>query len=498
MIGWILSGLTAIRALGMRVGLRGDVRIHGPRARRRRSVVSAGPEPLLCFGLLMAAGNGPVSSSLLREPSEGATPLVDELAECWGIRDARTARSTLQGMLLEAHGQQLDGDFKRLQRNESSAFDGEQRLRWQRAKQAWLKAGLVLPGELSMAAHEYECIAWLARRCHACGYLTEAEAWLALAWVAEAAIRTFADWQAYAASFVLGQATLLRDGQQTALAIRAFKELVGSGKGAEASAGLWQKYPLAGIRVAEVVLQWEHVIEMTGLPSRQTLLAFGALIATSGGARADTLALAPHEHELNRLWLAEHWRATDRDQVVQRLDWLLNDGSRGKLDAMLERFGGAAGDPEQAAGPVVRRVRFDQARRALLKAGHDPESIDECRTLLAYDLERAAFGARLAYSAGLLDEDHLWNALRHMARQARAAFDCWEQYLISVSLGHALANEDWEAGKRLIRSGMELLDGITPFAEFPSPWQACPLALLPILHPVAPVACRAPGDSYRT
>ena len=488
MMGWILSSLTAIRALGARVGLRGDGHFPGPRARWRRPSTPAGPEPLLCFGALMAACNGALGHSLAGECSEVAAGLARELGECWGIDDAGSARSTLQDMLLEAHGQQLDGDFQRLQRNESSAFDGEQRLRWQRAKQAWVKAGLTLPCHLSMAAHDYECIAWLARRCRACGYLTEAEAWLTLAWVADAAIRSFANWQDYAASFVLGRATLLRDGQQTALAIRAFKELMGERRKGNAVAGLWQAHPLAGIQVAEVVLHSEHSVERPGLPARRALLAFGALIATSGGARADSLAIADHERELNRAWLAERWNATDQNGVLQRMEWLMDHGSRLKLDPLLGQLGTVGG--KRKTDGVAGGARFEQARRALLKAGHDPEMIEDCQTLLAYDLERAAFGARLAFSAGLLDEEALWNALRHMARQARAAFDCWEQYLISMVLGHALANEDWEVGKRLIRSGMELLDGISPFADYLSPWQACPLRQLPLLHALGHAGAR--------
>ncbi|KJK01096.1 hypothetical protein UB43_11945 [Pseudomonas sp. 21] len=436
----------------------------------------------MCFGELMAACNGAVGPALLRERSDVAANQAEELARCWGIRDARTARSVLHYQLLEAHGQQLDGDFQRLQRNESSAFDGESRLRWQRARQAWAKAGLSLPHELSMAAHDYECIAWLARHCHGCGYLSEAETWLTLAWVADAAMRTFSDWQAYAASFVLGRATLLREGHQTSLAIRAFKALIGGKREGVAVSGLWQANPLAGIQVAEVVLHSEHAVERHGAPERRALLAFGALIATSGGARSDTLAIAEHERELNRLWLAERWNAADSGQVLQRMDWLMNQGSRLKLDALLRRPGSGACDARRNGGPGAR---YEQACRALLKAGHDPEMIDECRTLLAYDLERAAFGARLAFSVGLMDEERLWNALRHMARQARAAFDCWEQYLVSMVLGHALANEDWDAGKRLIRSGMELLDGINPFADYLSPWQECPLRQLPVLHGVA-------------
>lgn len=484
MMGWILSGLTAFRALGARVGWRSAARDVSPRALPRRSSVAVGPEPLLCFGALMAACSGSVAPQLDRECPEDAARLAKELDECWGIDDPHTARSTLQEMLLEAHGEMLDDDFRRLQRNESGAFDGEQRLRWRLAKQAWLKAGLAVPRDLSVAAHDFECIAWLARCCHGCGYLSEAEAWLTLAWVADAAIRRFTDWQGYAASFVLGRAALLRDTRQTSLAIRAFKELMGGKQEEAAAAGLWQAYPLAGIQVAEVVLQSAHLVEPFELPPRRALLAFGALIATSGGARSDALAIAAHERELNRVWLAERWDAADQGKVLQRMDWLMNHGSRVKLDPLLGRAGGA-GYVRQSGGDGGRGARFEQARRALLKVGHDPELIDECRSLLAYDLERAAFGARLAFGAGLLAEDKLWNALRHMARQARSAFGSWEEYLISAVLGHALANEDWEAGKRLIRSGMELLDGINPFAEHLSPWQACPLSRLPVLHGVA-------------
>lgn len=484
MMGWLISGLTVfgITTAGVwsaRVWSRAESAASFPRTRRRKPARSSGPEPLLCFGALMAACEGPAGAALVRERGEMAERLQADLAECWGIRDAESARDTLHGMLLEAHSLPLDEDFRRLQRNEPSAFDGEQRLRWQRAKQAWSKAGQALPKDLSMAAHDYECVAWLARRCHACGYLSEAETWLCLAWVAEAAVRHFADWQAYAASYVLVRAILQRDGQQGPLAIRAYKELM-------EDAGQWRVNPLAGIRVDDVVLQTEHEVPLPACQPRQSLLAFGSLIALSAGSRSDRLAIAPDEPELHRLWLARHWRAEGQAQVQERLHWLLQTGSRARFDEQLQR---SAGRLEIAAGEGGQE-RFEQARRALLKAGHDPELVDGCRTALAYDLERAAFGARLAFAAGLLDEASLWNALRHMARQARAAFADWEQYLVSMVIGHALANQDRDAGRQLLRSGMALLDGISPFAEHLSPWQACPLGKLPVLHAVAAAASR--------
>jgi hypothetical protein len=475
MMGWLISGLTVfgITTAGVwsaRVWSRAESAASFPRTRRRKPAPSSGPEALLCFGALMAACDGPVGAALARERGEMAERLQADLAECWGIRDAGSARDTLQSMLLEAHSLPLDEDFRRLQRNEPSSFDGEQRLRWQRAKQAWSRAGLALPKDLSMAAHDYECIAWLARRCHACGYLTEAETLLCLAWVAEAAVRQFGDWQAYAASYVLVRATLQRDGQQGLLAIRAFKELV-------AEAGQWRATPLTGIRVADVVLQIEHEIPLLACQPRQSLLAFGSLIALSAGSRSDRAPIAPDESELHRLWLARHWRAEGPAQVQERLRWLLETGSRARFDALLEHDAGRL----DAAG----QKRIERTRRALLKEGHDPERVDGCRTTLAYDLERAAFGARLAFAAGLLDEASLWNALRHMARQARSAFADWEQYLVSVVIGHALANQDRDAGRQLLRSGMALLDGISPFAEHLSPWQVCPLDKLPVMHAVA-------------
>jgi hypothetical protein len=480
MMGWLISGLTVfgITTAGVwsaRVWSRVGSAASFSRTRRRHQARSSGLEPLLCFGALMAACEGSVGVALVRERGEMAERLTADLGECWGIRDGQSARDTLQGMLLEAHSLPLDKDFRRLQRNEPSAFDGEQRLRWQRAKQAWSKAGLALPKDISMAAHDYECIAWLARRCHACGYLAEAEAWLCLAWLAEAAVRHFGDWQAYAASYVLVRATLQRDSQQAPLAIRAYKELM-------EEAGQWRTYPLAGIRVDDVVLQTEHEIPLFACQPRQSLLSFGSLIALSAGVRSDRLAIAPDEPELHRLWLARHWRAEGEEQVKERLHWLLETGSRARFDAQLEGIAGREGETGQE--------RFEQARRALLKAGHDPERVDGCRTALAYDLERAAFGARLAFAAGLLDEASLWNALRHMARRARSAFADWEQYLVSVVVGQALANQDRDAGRQLLRSGMALLDGFSPFAEYLSPWQVCPLDRLPVLHAVSSAVAR--------
>jgi hypothetical protein len=487
MMGWLISGLTVfgITTAGVwsarvwsRVGSAASFP-RTPRVRRRNQARSGGLEPLLCFGALMAACEGPAGAALVRERGEMAERLAADLAECWGIRDGQSARDKLQGMLLEAHSLPLDEDFRRLQRNQPSAFDGEQRLRWQRAKQAWSKAGLALPRDLSMAAHDYECIAWLARRCHACGYLAEDEAWLCLAWLAEAAVRRFGDWQAYAASYVLMRAILQRDGQQGPLALRAYKDLM-------EDAGQWRLNPLAGIRIDDVVLQTEHEIPLFACQPRQSLLAFGSLIALSAGVRSDRLAIAPDEPELHRLWLARHWRAEGKGQVKERLNWLLETGSRARFDAQLKR---SVGGLDDAAGETGQE-RFKQARRALLKAGHDPERVDGCRTALAYDLERAAFGARLAFAAGLLDEATLWNALRHMARHARSAFADWEQYLVSVVVGHALANQDRDAGRQLLRSGMALLDGISPFAEHLSPWQACPLDRLPVLHAVSSAVAR--------
>lgn len=198
MMGWLISGLTlfGITTAGVwsarvwsRVGSAASFSLT-PRTRRRRPARSSGPEALLCFGSLMAACEGPAGAALVRERGEMAERLAAELAECWGIRDAGSARATLQGMLLEAHSLPLDQDFRRLQRNEPSAFDGEQRLRWQRAKQAWSKAGLTLPKDISMAAHDYECIAWLAGAALPCLRLSRRGRGLALPGLGRRSSRT--------------------------------------------------------------------------------------------------------------------------------------------------------------------------------------------------------------------------------------------------------------------------------------------------------------------
>ncbi|MDR1404685.1 MAG: DUF1266 domain-containing protein [Candidatus Methanoplasma sp.] len=63
----------------------------------------------------------------------------------------------------------------------------------------------------------------------------------------------------------------------------------------------------------------------------------------------------------------------------------------------------------------------------------------DCRRLLAWDLERAGFLARIFTHLGWLAEAEAWDWISKTAIRVKAEFSCWEAYLASVLTGRAMA-----------------------------------------------------------
>ena len=111
--------------------------------------------------------------------------------------------------------------------------------------------------------------------------------------------------------------------------------------------------------------------------------------------------LAPYpaaQHDLSVGILRDYWgvmaksREARRDQAIDRLSWLLNEGHRA--------------DP-QCAEPG------------------DPEAPVD---LLAWDLARAAMTTRHAYLADCLTEPEAWSYLLAIAVKAQSSFKSWRDY----------------------------------------------------------------------
>lgn len=91
----------------------------------------------------------------------------------------------------------------------------------------------------------------------------------------------------------------------------------------------------------------------------------------------------------------------------------------------------------------------------LLEDGHEAEYRREHDrgTIHAWDLARVAHVARLAVTAGLLDERSAWAACLAAARRAQAAFRSWDELAEGVTLG-ARWFEETKLGPDGVRSGL--------------------------------------------
>lgn len=458
----------------------------------QKNAFPAEQEQLLGYGALMQHRNQESQRLLLAQRKDH---IREGLIECWGIIDAQSARETIQGMINGGRRGTFDMDFAKLlqgARLDELSFDGEDYVRWERAMEMWKVAGL--PSDAlqvrSMAVYDHERIAWLARNSYALGYLTEQEVWGCLIWVHHQVSPNFSNWTEYAASYLLGRATTWSGSDDNQDVVDSIKELLTEQNDVGNRPYLWQQYQLSTLSPPEdlgkvPVEQWNAELP----PPQRQLLGFGVLTAQAWGDFSSSLELSGTDYEGNEKWLARAWGVTDKSGVGARMDWLLGDGER-RFDSGFSAFLDGRADDSDEPLDAACGIRVRHFRSRLLRENICAASVERCQTLLAYDLERAAYLARLAHGVGYLEEGEAWSHLRRIARMACSRFGSWEEYFVSHMLGCALFHENTSDQNDLLRAGTNLLFVPSPFVEFQSPWQLYPLEklTLPRAIDVAPAS----------
>ena len=130
--------------------------------------------------------------------------------------------------------------------------------------------------------------------------------------------------------------------------------------------------------------------------------------------------------------------------------WDIKDISAGRkmLDSLLE------GRHEKRFGDEFRKMKAGQPNKL------DEESVEgytetleglkeevpslfapaqKCNTLVAWDLERAGYLARIYFNLGWIDEAELLDWLKKTATAIKAGFSVWEDYFVSILIGRAVA-----------------------------------------------------------
>ena len=160
-------------------------------------------------------------------------------------------------------------------------------------------------------------------------------------------------------------------------------------------------------------------------------LGFGALLILMNHNPEESMAMKAPRGDIATM-LKSSWDIVDRESALSTIDWALNEGHRARFGEAFVRFkeGDASAIPSQNAKEfsrfleVVRNWKLNQ------------EDAANCRTLLAWDLERAAFLARTCQHVGYITEPEAWDILIHrVCPVAKQSFSTWGQYGMSFVEG---------------------------------------------------------------
>jgi hypothetical protein len=196
----------------------------------------------------------------------------------------------------------------------------------------------------------------------------------------------------------------------------------------------------------------KNVVEYTGT-EEQRLLGMGAILIYNNNFYTERWY--PTTLELNELKkvnsrevaqgiLADFWAAECKEDVVEITEALLSLGGKGLMggdesesrEEINARMRGGKLTPEEVemfsqVRNYVNGCKFDK-----VKLTHaDFDSVD---TTLAWDLERASYLARLAFTCGWFTREETLALLRKTYRLAQENFSCWRDYAISFIKGRSI------------------------------------------------------------
>ena len=154
--------------------------------------------------------------------------------------------------------------------------------------------------------------------------------------------------------------------------------------------------------------------------------------------------------------LERDWGIETRNDALETLGWLTNEGHRQELVelcALADRgvAPGMAGDED-----IDRKLRFvERHRDRFLRTG-----------LLAWDANRLVVLAGWAAFVGLISETEAWSFIVAMAFAVQQTYGSWEEYGIHHLLGFEYWSGKWDGA--FARNYRKLLDDPN------SPWRAIP------------------------
>lgn len=182
---------------------------------------------------------------------------------------------------------------------------------------------------------------------------------------------------------------------------------------------------------------------------KQLLLQTGGIMVYTNQWTPETLKMDQSKRTADQI-LDLFWNIEDREDSLNIIENLISTGgsglmggeyaeSREQIDERLKKY--TNGDKSSLSGP--ESTMLDKIVNLLTgykfeKVKLTRPDLDSITTTLAWDIERAAFIARLAYNNEYLTENETWEILRRTREIAASEFNNWRDYGISFIKGRSI------------------------------------------------------------
>ncbi|MDR3282408.1 MAG: DUF1266 domain-containing protein [Candidatus Methanoplasma sp.] len=184
----------------------------------------------------------------------------------------------------------------------------------------------------------------------------------------------------------------------------------------------------------------------------------GALLIGTHDEPYGTIAVT-QDDEYTSAILEEGWGIEDRKEGLKMLESLLGGRHAKKFGKTFEavKAGKTSGiDPEEVGC-------YEGGVEALRDYLEIPEAqVRGCVTLVAWDLERVGYLARLFLNVGYITADEAWDWIKKAAAEIKKNFRTWEDYYVSVLLGRGFAmgidEEPYAVAHDLLIDSRDFLD----------------------------------------
>lgn len=167
---------------------------------------------------------------------------------------------------------------------------------------------------------------------------------------------------------------------------------------------------------------------------QQNMLLYGGIL---GSRNEDSFNELDGDYYEIETTLDEYWGINDSSTAIETLDWLVQEGHRINGNEFLTVL--KNGEEDQYENFEDIKALYDSCNTMLLEIGVSQDSLNNVKTIGAWDYDRIVNVARWSYSAKYITEEQAWSYIQKAREMARSEFNSWDEYFTSHVYGRSIA-----------------------------------------------------------